>query len=413
MQTSTPIVSNHPFPLPTTTIRAGIAIKSVNLPDATWAKPNIELKDQRIFIVDDEDLNIRVARKYLRSWGYEKIESTNQPTEAVHRIRQADPHLVLLDVMMPEVSGLELLAQLRALEETKHLPIVILTAHIEDSVKHEALELGANDFLSKPIDPLELQPRVRNLLHLSVHQRWLEETSVRLEAEVKRRTESLVAAQHQVIHCLARASEYRDNDTGHHIIRVGAYAAMIARKLGLDEEYVQTIEQAAKLHDVGKIGIPDAILHKPGKLDDQEMYHMKTHCDLGLHVITSLNDEQESVANRKHVQMGASILEMDDSPVLSMAAQIALTHHEKWDGSGYPFGLAGEQIPLEGRITAVADVFDALSSIRPYKPAFSPDKCREILSEGRGKHFDPKVLDAFMIAFDEAIQIRVKYSDMA
>jgi putative two-component system response regulator len=413
MPTTTSFIASHSFPLPMSTTSNGIGIESVKLPDTTWAKPNVERKDQRIFIVDDEDLNIRVVRKYLRSWGYDKIESTNQPREAIHRIRQADPHLVLLDVMMPDVNGLELLAQLRAHEETKHLPIVILTAHFENSVQHEALELGANDFLSKPIDPLELQPRVRNLLHLSVHQRWLQETSVHLEAEVHRRTESLVAAQHQVIHCLARASEYRDNDTGHHIIRVGAYAALIARKLGLDDEYVRTIEQAAKLHDVGKIGIPDAILHKPGKLDEHEMQHMKTHCDLGLHVITSLNDEQGSVLDRKQVRMETSILESDDSPVLLMAAQIALTHHEKWDGSGYPFGLSGEQIPLEGRITAVADVFDALSSTRPYKPAFSPDKCREILSEGRGKHFDPAVLDAFMSAFDEATQIRVQYSDMA
>ncbi len=143
---------------------------------------------------------------------------------------------------------------------------------------------------------------------------------------------------------------------GHHIIRVGAYAALIAAKLGLDEEYVKTIEQAAKLHDVGKIGIPDAILHKPGKLDESEMQQMKTHCDLGLHVIATLGDDQDSNNNRKHIQIGASILEMEESPVLSMAAQIALTHHEKWDGTGYPFGLVGEQIPLEGRITAVADV---------------------------------------------------------
>lgn len=413
MQATTPLATNGPISLPISAHRDGMVIESVKLPGANWAKPNVDIKDQRIFIVDDEDLNIRVARKYLKSWGYDKIESTSQPSEAIQRIRQADPHLVLLDVMMPEISGLELLAQLRGLEETRHLPIVILTAHIEDSVKHEALQMGANDFLSKPIDPLELQPRVRNLLSLSVHQRWLEKTSLHLEAEVKRRTESLVAAQHQVIHCLARASEYRDNDTGHHIIRVGAYAALIAAKLGLDEEYVKTIEQAAKLHDVGKIGIPDAILHKPGKLDESEMQQMKTHCDLGLHVIATLGDDQDSRNNRKHIQIGASILEMEESPVLSMAAQIALTHHEKWDGTGYPFGLSGEQIPLEGRITAVADVFDALSSIRPYKPAFSPDKCREILLEGRGRHFDPTVLDAFMSAFDEAIHIRVKYSDMA
>jgi putative two-component system response regulator len=376
-----------------------------------WTKPMLAPKDQRIFIVDDEDLNIRVARKYLRTWGYETVESTNQPTEAIHRILQAQPHLVLLDVMMPEVSGLELLAQLRQIEETKHLPIVILTAHIEDSVRHEALNLGANDFLGKPIDPLELHPRVKNLLNLSAYQKWLENTSEALEAEVKRRTEALETAQHHVIHCLARASEYRDNDTGRHVIRVGAYTALIARQMGLGEEYATTIEQAAKLHDVGKIGIPDSILHKPGKLSQDERTHMETHCDLGLYVISTMNDELSTEAYKNHVQMGASILDVGDSPILSMAANIALTHHEKWDGSGYPFGLVGEQIPLEGRLTAVADVFDALSSVRPYKAAFSTVQCKEILLEGRGKHFDPTVLDAFLAAFDEAIRIRMKYAD--
>ncbi len=388
----------------------------VKLHDGAWARPACDAGDFRIFIVDDEELNIRVARKYLKTWGYQHVDSTNQPTEAIERILQSSPDLILLDVMMPEISGLELLAQMRKIEVLQHIPIVILTAHIEESVKYEALNLGANDFLSKPIDPLELLPRVKNLLTLRGHQKWLKDISESLEREVKQRTEALERAQHHVVHCLARASEYRDNETGRHVRRVGAFAALIARNLGLGTEYTETIEQAAKLHDVGKIGIPDDILFKPGKLDADEFSEMKTHCDLGMHVISTLDDSfgddtNNSDEKKRHVRIGANILEAGDTPLLKMAGHIALTHHEKWDGSGYPLGLVGEQIPLEGRITAVADVFDALCSKRPYKPAFSPEKCRTLLIEGRGSHFDPRVLDAFLKSFDEAVQIQIRFAD--
>ena len=406
--TSAPMVLAKPAPIP--------YVQPVKLHDGAWARPSCDAGDFRIFIVDDEELNIRVARKYLKTWGYQHVDSTNQPTEAIERILQSSPDLILLDVMMPEISGLELLAQMRKIEVLQHIPVVILTAHIEESVKYEALNLGANDFLSKPIDPLELLPRVKNLLTLRGHQKWLRDISESLEREVKQRTDALERAQHHVVHCLARASEYRDNETGRHVRRVGAFAALIARNLGLGTEYTVTIEQAAKLHDVGKIGIPDDILFKPGKLDADEFTAMKTHCDLGMHVISTLDDSFgdescNSDEKKRHVRIGANILEAGDTPLLKMAGHIALTHHEKWDGSGYPLGLVGEQIPLEGRITAVADVFDALCSKRPYKPAFSPEKCRTLLIEGRGSHFDPRVLDAFLQSFDEAVQIQIRFAD--
>lgn len=375
-----------------------------------WTGPGKDLVEQHIFIVDDEELNVRVVKKYLRTWGFERVNSTTDSVEAVERIHHERPDLVLLDVMMPDVSGLDILRELRRDEATRHLPVIILTAHIEDAVKCEALELGANDFLGKPIDPRELLPRVRNLLSLRAHQNWLERTSELLEAEVEKRTAALVQAELHVVHCLARAAEYRDNETGRHIIRVGRYAALIATALGCDREFIKLIAEAAKLHDVGKIGIPDGILFKTGKLDPDEFETMRAHCSMGLSVLEEIGkDDFDQI--RRHVQMGASILNVVDSPLLAMAAQIAMTHHEKWDGSGYPFGMAGEAIPLEGRITAVADVFDALSSRRPYKPAFPLDKCYAILKDGRGSHFDPRVLDAFLERRDEALAIQLQFAD--
>lgn len=378
--------------------------------DADWATPTLDVTSEKVFIVDDEALNIRVARKYLRSWGFEHVESTSEALQAITRIHQENPDLILLDVMMPGVSGIDLLRQLRADVRTRHLPVIILTAFVDDELRHTALELGANDFLSKPIDPLEMLPRVRNLLSLRAYQKWLRGTAATLEAEVQRRTAALVASQHDIVRSLAKAAEYRDNDTGRHVIRVGKYAALIARTLGLGQDYVETIEEAAQLHDVGKIGIPDSILLKTGKLDPEEFRAMQEHCDKGMQVICPPTDEDEW-SKRYHAQTGASILQTSDTPLMRMASQIALTHHEKWDGSGYPVGLAGERIPLSGRITAVADVFDALSTKRPYKAAFPLEKCYEILREGRGKHFDPQVLDAFMNCLAEVEFIRQKFAD--
>jgi putative two-component system response regulator len=313
-------------------------------------------------------------------------------------------------VMMPDISGLDILRELRSVNATRHLPVIVLTAHVEDSIKRQAVELGANDFLGKPIDPLELLPRVRNLLSLRSHQHWLEQTSERLEAEVRRRTAALVKAEQNIVNCLARAAEYRDNETGRHVVRVGRYAALIAETLGQSSEYSKLIREAAKLHDVGKIGIPDSILLKTGKLDPDEFATMQQHCGMGLQVLQQISQD-DFHSFRRHVQMGASILDAIDSPLLAMASQIAMTHHEKWDGSGYPFGISGEQIPLEGRITAVADVFDALSTVRPYKPAFPLEKCYAILEEGRGTHFDPRILDAFFQRRDEAVAIQMEFSD--
>jgi putative two-component system response regulator len=272
------------------------------------------------------------------------------------------------------------------------------------------LDLGANDFLTKPVDPHDLIPRVRNALVIKLHLDDMTDQNAKLESLVRRRTEDLSASRQQLILSLAKAAEHRDDDTRNHVIRVGRYAGVIARKLGWTEQRIQMIEQAAQLHDVGKIGIPDAILFKKGKLDPQEWDLMKRHCAFGKEIIEPFSEHELNVL-RSHARLGADILHIRSSPMMMMATRIAQTHHERWDGSGYPLGLAGEDIPIEGRITAVADVYDALSTERHYKPAFPREKCFEIIRQGRGTHFDPTVLDAFFASSAEIIEIQLRFMD--
>ena len=268
----------------------------------------------------------------------------------------------------------------------------------------EALELGATDFLAKPIDVEELLPRVRNSLIMKSYEDDLRE-------QVRKRTAELEQSQRDTILCLARAAEFRDNETGAHVIRVGKYAGIIADEMGLDKETTLLLVQAATLHDVGKIGIPDSILHKPGKLTSDEIGVMQRHCGFGRKVLEhglTLDDPQ--IAN--HTSLGAQIMEVCHSPAIAMARTVALTHHERWDGTGYPLGLSGENIPIEGRITAVADVFDALSSRRSYKEAYPLEECLAILQEESGAQFDPKVVDAFLKRTADIVAIQLEYADV-
>jgi len=228
---------------------------------------------------------------------------------------------------------------------------------------------------------------------------------------VAQRTRELEASRRQVVQCLARAAEYRDTETGNHVIRVGKYAGVIAKQLGLTEDEVSNIEMAAQLHDVGKIAIPDAILHKPGKLDPEEFEVIKRHAALG-HSIVQPHTPEDTERLKYHVVAGGQMLIVQSSPLLRLAASIALSHHERWDGTGYPLGLKGEDIPLEARITSVADVFDALSSVRPYKGAMPREKCFEILREGSGTQFDPRVLEAFFAQSDAIVEVQKDLVDI-
>ena len=285
--------------------------------------------------------------------------------------------------------------------EMTYMPIDSFSSSSARQFRNEVFE---------PIDPSELAPRVGNLLSLKSHQDRLQDYSHELESAVKRRTAELEASRRDILHCLARAAEYRDDDTGHHVIRVGRYARLVATGLGMTEDYVDCIGQAAQLHDVGKIGVADDILRKPGRLTDAEFELMQKHSSFGKRVLQRLSPQEES-ALRHHADIGAKVLGIGRSPVLDMATRIALTHHEWWNGSGYPLGLQGEDIPIEGRITAVADVFDALSTKRCYKEAFSLDKCFAIMNDERGTHFDPAVLDAFTKQRAKIVEVQMQYAD--
>lgn len=368
------------------------------------------LLNAKILIVDDEPINVKVCQKYLHELGYKKCIGLTDSTRTIAVILEERPDVVILDVMMPIVSGVDVLKLIRRHDELAHLPVLILTASADRTTKLTVLNLGATDFLTKPIDPSEMAPRVRNVLSVKRYHDSLRNHAQALEEAVRQRTAELESSRMDVIHCLARAVEYRDDHTGRHVERVGRYSGMIAQTLGMDRATCSMIELASQLHDVGKIGVPDDILLKPGRLTPEEYERMQKHTLFGRKIVEQMS-EREWEKLRQHVQIGCRILDAPRSPLLTMASRIALTHHERWDGSGYPLGLAGEDIPIEGRITAVADVFDALSSVRPYKPSYPIDKCFSILRSESGTHFDPKVIEAFFSRRDDVVRTQLELAD--
>lgn len=345
----------------------------------------------RIAIVDDEPINIKVVRKHLQAAGYADFVTTSDAAGAMDLIRAERPDVVLLDVVMPKVNGIEILEAVRADPKLSPTPVLILTASTDAETKLRALSAGATDFLAKPVDPNELVPRLRNALIVKAHQDHLASYSEQLEREVRLRTAELEASRLQVVHCLARAAEFRDDATGRHVLRVGRYAALLAVELGFAPAAAEMLGLAAQLHDVGKIGLPDAVLLKPGNLTSAEYEVVRRHCDIGAAIVQPMPPERlRGLLGWR--QAGGAVGACN--PLLEMAGRIAHAHHERWDGTGYPRGLAGEAIPVEARITAVADVFDALSTPRPYKPAYPVDRCLDMLEADRGTHFDPSVIDA-------------------
>ena len=299
-----------------------------------------------IMIIDDESYNVLVVRKFLQHAGYENFVTTTESLQAIELMKRDLPDVVLLDIMMPDVSGIDILRVMKITPELSTIPVIILTASPDPALKTQALELGATDFLAKPVDPSELVLRVKNVLAAKTHFDMLAKYSVDLERQVSERTRALEASRRHIIFCLARASEFRDNDTGHHVIRVGKYAGAIARELGYSPSQVAGLEQAAQLHDVGKIGIPDAILHKPGKLDPDEYDFIKKHAGYGKQIIECM-PEGDWQNLRHHTKLGGQLLDVKSEPIMRMASRIALTHHEWWNGEGYPLGLAAEDIPMK------------------------------------------------------------------
>jgi putative two-component system response regulator len=395
-------------------VPAAISLPTAALPDTSdppeIAREHARFLDATLMIVDDEPINIKVLRKYLQGTGYGNFVTTSDSTRAMDMLLAEQPDAVLLDVMMPQINGLQILEWIRQDERFRHTPVLILTASTDAPTKLSALELGATDFLAKPFDPHELMPRLRNVLTVKAHQDYLAGYSVKLEREVQKRTAEVEMSRLRVIQCLARAGEYRDDTTGRHVIRVGRCARILAAELGYSPMKSAMVELAAQLHDIGKIGIPDAILLKPGKLTPEEYALMRKHCEYGKAIIDPTTDSEAELA-RKYADLGLMPRQSFDSPLLTMAASIAMTHHERFDGSGYPTGIRGEAIPLEGRITAIVDVFDALHSPRPYKAAFPTEKCLQILQSGRKTEFDPAILDALLCRVAEIFAVYHEYAD--
>ena len=336
----------------------------------------------RILIVDDEEDNVQVLRRILEAEGYTNVRSTNHPEEVEQLTRELDPDLILLDIIMPRMSGQDVLRKLQEIDAgALYRPVLVLTSDHSRQAQREAWAGGAKDFLTKPLSPSEVRQRVRNLLETRMLYRILREHNEDLEARVNARTAELEEARLQILYRLARAAEYRDDDTGQHTRRVGRSAGRIAEALALEPSEVKRIRMAAPLHDVGKIGIPDSILLSSGKLSTAEFEVMKTHCSIGAHLLAS-----------------------EDVPLLGLAAEVALSHHERWDGSGYPAGLSGDAVPLSGRIVAVADTFDALTHSRPYKKAWSVERAFDEVTRLSGQAFDPEVVSAFLGVAEPSVE---------
>lgn len=346
------------------------------------------LNNERLIIIDDEAVNLKLLDKMLRGHGYQDLVLVDDPRKVIDLYKAARPDLILLDINMPHLDGYQVMEQLKALNDPLLPPIVILTAQHGKDYLLRALAAGARDFVTKPFDRNELLMRVRNLLDAQLAHRMMHEQKQVLEEMVQVRTDELRRTRLQVVQRLGMAAEYRDEETGSHILRMSHFSTLLARAIGWSDADCELILNASPMHDIGKIGIPDAILLKPGKFEPHEWEIMKTHATIG-----------------------GKLLAGDESELMRMAQVIALTHHEKWDGSGYPNGLAGEAIPQSGRITALADVFDALTSERPYKKAWTVEAAVSLINENSGKHFDPKLVEVFIQHLPHILEIRERFDE--
>jgi putative two-component system response regulator len=341
--------------------------------------PAETLLQARILIVDDQRPNVRLLERILEQAGYNTTRGTTDPREAVGLFDEFQPDLILLDLHMHHMDGYAVMEALKTrIPAGAYFPILVVTADITPEAKRRALSAGARDFLSKPFDTTEVLLRIKNLLETRFLHLQLQNQNQALEIKVRERTRELEQTQIEILQRLALAAEFRDDDTGHHTQRVGQLAARLAQDLGLPEHQVELIRLAAPLHDLGKIGIPDHILLKPGRFSTSEYEQMKSHATIG-----------------------ARILSGGRYPLLRLAEEIAYTHHERWDGSGYPLGLAGEAIALTGRIVAVADAFDALTHERPYKHAWPLAEALAEIARQSGEKFDPSVVAALMRLYEQ------------
>lgn len=335
-----------------------------------------------VVFVDDERAVLDAIRRTLarshQNWDARFAKGVG---DGLRIAEEARADVIVTDMKMPGLTGLDLLERLRDIPSLAGVPVVMLTGDTDAHLKRQALELGALDLLAKPIAADDLVARISSALRLRATERRLRDVNLELEQRVRERTEELERSKLDIVWRLARATELRDEDTGAHVYRVASCCHLLAKEIGLDANHANTIYYASTLHDAGKIGVPDSILRKTGPLTPQERAIIETHCEIGREILG------QSIATHtsKHVA----------NDLLDVAAEIAYTHHERWDGGGYPLRRAGDDIPLSGRIVAIADVLDALTHARPYKPAFTFDRASEIIREEAGKHFDPEIVEAF------------------
>lgn len=349
-----------------------------------------ELLNARILIIDDNQSNVDLLEATLGAAGYVSLLSITDPREAEGMYIAYRPDLVLLDINMPYLDGFQLMERFKKIEENSYIPVIVLTALQDEKTRLRALALGAQDFLTKPFNQLEILTRISNTLLVRIYHNQLKNQNLILEQKVQERTLELADTRREIIYRLGRAAEFRDNETGDHIVRMSKMGQLLGTLAGMSESEAELFVTAAPMHDIGKIGIPDSILLKPDKLDREEWEIMKTHTTIG-----------------------AALLDGHDSELMVTARDIALTHHEKWDGSGYPNKLSGPAIPLFGRVAGLVDVFDALSTKRPYKDAYPTDKVLAIMREERGRHFDPALTDLFLDHIDQFLLIHKKFTPCA
>lgn len=360
-----------------------------------------------ILVVDDIQENITLLQRLLEPKGY-VVSGATTGTEALGSIEEAPPDIVLLDLVMPEMDGFEVCTRLKRDPRTRHIPVIIVTGLAEHDANVRALEAGADDFLLRPIDSVLLNARLRSSLRSKNlqdenrrYQERLERYNEELEERIRERTVQLERSQHATVFSLARLAESRDPETGEHLERIRSYTRHIATHLAglpqfkeeLNSDFISALYYASPLHDIGKVGIPDRILLKPGRLTPAEFEIMKSHTLVGGETL------------------GAAVVEVGQDPLLKMGQDVAFYHHERWDGAGYPFGKKGTEIPLAARIVALADIYDALTSKRPYKEPFSHEKSKAIILEGRATHLDPDIVDAFITKEPEFIKTRYEHED--
>ncbi len=344
--------------------------------------------DARILVVDDVESNVLLLQNLLRQQGYANVHATTDP-KVVATMHETEPfELILLDLQMPECDGFAVMEQLQSGLKGDFLPVVVVTAYSDTENRLKALGQGARDYITKPFIVAEVIHRIRNYLEVRMLYRERQRQAKILEQKVRERTRELSETQKEILRRLALAGEYRDNVTGNHVSRVSHTCKALAVAAGLTDDVAEMIFHASPMHDIGKIGVPDRILLKPGRLDPEEMTIM-----------------------RRHAEIGAMMLGGHPAPILLLAHSIALHHHEKWDGSGYPNGVTGEAIPIEARIVAICDVFDALTSARPYKRAWTIEAAVAHLREQSGSHFDPRLVEVFVTILPEILEIRRGFAD--